>query len=56
MRVLILGSGVIGVSSAWYLARAGFEVAVVDRGAAPGQEASFANAGQVSPGYASPWA
>jgi D-amino-acid dehydrogenase len=56
MRVLVLGSGVIGVSSAWYLARAGFEVVVVDRGAAPGQETSFANAGQISPGYASPWA
>jgi D-amino-acid dehydrogenase len=56
MRVLVLGSGVIGVSSAGYLARAGFDVAVVDRGAAPGQETSFANAGQVSPGYASPWA
>ncbi|MEO7065721.1 MAG: D-amino acid dehydrogenase [Rhodanobacter sp.] len=56
MRVLILGSGVIGVSSAWYLARAGFEVTVVDRETAPALETSFANAGQISPGYASPWA
>jgi D-amino-acid dehydrogenase len=56
MRVLILGSGVIGTCSAWYLARAGFEVTVVDRQMAPGQETSFANAGQISPGYASPWA
>jgi D-amino-acid dehydrogenase len=56
MRVLILGSGVIGTCSAWYLARAGFEVTVVDRQPAPGQETSFANAGQISPGYASPWA
>lgn len=56
MRVLVLGSGVIGVCSAWYLAKAGFEVTVVDRQPAPGQEASFANAGQISPGYASPWA
>ena len=56
MRVLILGSGVIGVCSAWYLARAGFEVTVVDREAAPARETSFANAGQISPGYASPWA
>jgi len=56
MRVLILGSGVIGVCSAWYLARAGFEVTVVDREQAPAQETSFANAGQISPGYASPWA
>lgn len=56
MRVLILGSGVIGVCSAWYLARAGFEVTVLDRESAPSMEASFANAGQISPGYASPWA
>lgn len=56
MRVLVLGSGVIGVSSAWYLARAGFDVTVVDREAGPGRETSFANAGQISPGYASPWA
>lgn len=56
MRVLVLGSGVIGTCSAWYLARAGCEVTVVDRQPAPAQETSFANAGQVSPGYASPWA
>ncbi|HJP97966.1 MAG TPA: D-amino acid dehydrogenase [Rhodanobacteraceae bacterium] len=56
MRVLVLGSGVIGTSSAWYLARAGFEVTVVDREAGPALETSFANAGQISPGYAAPWA
>ncbi|TAN07370.1 MAG: D-amino acid dehydrogenase [Rhodanobacteraceae bacterium] len=56
MRVLVLGSGVIGVCSAWYLARAGCEVTVVDRAAGPAQETSFANAGQISPGYAAPWA
>lgn len=56
MRVLILGSGVIGTASAYYLARAGFEVVVVDRQPAVAMETSFANAGQVSPGYASPWA
>lgn len=56
MRVLVLGSGVIGVTSAWYLARAGFEVTVVDREVGPGLSTSFANAGQISPGYASPWA
>lgn len=56
MRVLILGSGVIGTTSAYYLARAGFEVVVVDRQPAAAMETSFANAGQVSPGYASPWA
>lgn len=56
MRVLVLGSGVIGTTSAYYLARAGFQVTVVDRQPAVGMETSFANAGQVSPGYASPWA
>lgn len=56
MRVLVLGSGVVGTASAYYLARAGFEVVVVDRQPAPALETSFANAGQVSPGYASPWA
>lgn len=56
MRVLVLGSGVIGTASAYYLARAGFEVVVVDRQDGPALETSFANAGQVSPGYASPWA
>lgn len=56
MRVLILGSGVVGVSSAYYLARHGFDVTVIDRQPSPGMETSFANAGQISPGYASPWA
>jgi len=56
MRILILGSGVIGVSSAYYLARAGHEVTVLDRQPGPALETSFANAGQISPGYAAPWA
>ena len=56
MKVLILGSGVIGVTSAYYLARAGHQVTVVDRQPAPAQETIFANAGEVSPGYSSPWA
>ncbi|MCQ4286753.1 D-amino acid dehydrogenase [Pseudomonas stutzeri] len=56
MRVLVMGGGVIGTTSAFYLARAGFEVVVVDRQPAVAMETSFANAGQVSPGYASPWA
>jgi len=56
MRVLVLGSGVVGVASAWYLARAGHEVTVLDRQPAAGMETSFANAGQVSPGYSAPWA
>ena len=56
MRVLVLGSGVVGVASAYYLARQGHEVTVVDRQPAAGMETSFANAGQVSPGYSAPWA
>ena len=56
MRVVILGSGVVGVTSAYYLARAGHEVTVIDREAGPALETSFANAGQISPGYASQWA
>ena len=56
MRVVILGSGVIGVTSAYYLARAGHEVTVLDRQPGPALDTSFANAGQISPGYASPWA
>jgi D-amino-acid dehydrogenase len=56
MRIVVLGSGVVGVTSAYYLARAGHEVTVIDREAGPALETSFANAGQISPGYASPWA
>lgn len=56
MKVLILGAGVIGTTSAWYLAKQGYEVTVLDRQPAPGLETSFANAGQVSPGYSTPWA
>jgi len=56
VKVLVLGSGVIGVASAYYLARSGHEVTVVDRQPKPALETSFANAGEVSPGYSSPWA
>ena len=56
MRVVILGSGVIGVTSAYYLAKAGHDVTVLERQPGPALETSFANAGQISPGYASPWA
>ncbi len=56
MRVLVLGGGVIGVTSAWYLAQAGHEVTLVDRQPGPALETSFANAGEISPGYSSPWA
>ena len=56
MKVLVLGAGVIGVTAAYELAGAGHEVVVVDRQAAPALETSFANAGEVSPGYSAPWA
>lgn len=56
MRILVLGAGVVGVTSAWYLARAGHDVTVIDRQPAAALETSFGNAGQISPGYASPWA
>ena len=56
MRVLVLGSGVIGVTSAYYLAKQGVEVTVIDRQAGAAQETSFGNAGQISPGYSTPWA
>lgn len=56
MKVLVLGGGVIGVTTAYYLARAGHEVELIERGGGTALETSFANAGQISPGYASPWA
>ena len=56
MKILILGSGVIGTTAAYYLARDGHEVTVLERQPAPALETSYANAGEVSPGYSSPWA
>ncbi|EJL27307.1 glycine/D-amino acid oxidase, deaminating [Caulobacter sp. AP07] len=56
MRVAVLGAGVVGVTTAYYLAKAGHEVTVIDRQPGPALETSFANAGEISPGYASPWA
>ena len=56
MRVIVLGSGVIGVASAYYLAQQGASVTVLDRQAGPAEETSFGNAGQISPGYSTPWA
>jgi len=56
MKVMVLGSGVVGLTSAWYLAQAGHQVTVIDRQAQSGEETSFANAGQISYGYSSPWA
>ncbi len=56
MKVAVLGSGVVGVTTAYYLASAGHEVVVLDRQPSSALETSFANAGEISPGYASPWA
>lgn len=56
MRVIVLGGGVIGVSCAYFLARAGHEVVVLERREGLALETSFANAGEVSPGYSAPWA
>jgi len=56
MRVVILGAGIIGVTTAYYLARQGVEVEVLDRQREPGMETSFANAGELSYGMTSPWA
>ena len=56
MKVVVLGAGIIGVTSAYQLAKAGHEVTVVDRQQGPALETSFANAGEVSFGYCSPWA
>ena len=56
MRVLVLGAGVVGTTSAWYLADSGHEVVVVDRQPVAGNETSFANGGQISVSHAEPWA
>ena len=56
MKVIVLGAGVVGTATAYYLARAGAEVTVLERQPGPAQETSHANAGQISPGYATPWA
>jgi glycine/D-amino acid oxidase-like deaminating enzyme len=56
MRVTVLGAGVVGVTSAWYLAADGHEVTVIERQPLPAQETSFANGGQISVSHAEPWA
>jgi len=56
MKVIVLGGGVIGTTTAYYLARNGAQVTLFDRQGGPARETSFANAGQVSPGYSTPWA
>jgi D-amino-acid dehydrogenase len=56
MRIAVLGAGVVGVTTAWYLAEAGHEVIVVERQAGVALETSFANGGQLSVSHAEPWA
>src|SRR5215813_4652708 len=56
MKITVLGAGVIGTTAAYYLARDGHEVTVIDRRSGPALETSYANAGEVSPGYSAPWA
>lgn len=56
MKIIVLGAGVVGISSAWYLAQAGHEVTVLDRQPAAARETSFANGGQISVSHAEPWA
>jgi len=56
MKVAVLGSGIIGVSTAWWLAQAGHDVVVIDRESGPGEETSRANGGQISVSYSEPWA
>jgi D-amino-acid dehydrogenase len=56
MKVVVLGSGVIGVCTAWWLRQAGHDVLVIDRAAGPALETSRANGGQVSVSHSAPWA
>ncbi len=56
MKVIVMGAGVIGVASAWYLAKAGHEVVVLERNAGAARETSFGNGGQISVSHAEPWA
>ena len=56
MRIIVLGSGLLGVSSAYYLSQQGHDVTVVDRQSTPAAETSFANGGQISVSHAEPWA
>lgn len=56
MKVVVLGAGVVGVTTAWWLTREGMSVTIIDRQPGPGLETSFANGGQISANHATPWA
>lgn len=56
MHCIVLGAGVVGVTTAWYLAQAGHQVTVIERQPQAGMETSFANGGQISVCHAEPWA
>ena len=56
MKIIVLGAGIIGISTAWHLVQRGHEVTVVDRQAEAALETSFANAAQISVSYCEPWA
>ena len=55
MKVIVMGAGIIGTASAWYLAKQGHEVTVIDRQPAAGLETSFANGAQISVSQSEPW-
>jgi D-amino-acid dehydrogenase len=56
LKILVLGAGVVGVTSAWYLVNDGHQVTVIDRQPEAALETSFANGGQISVSHAEPWA
>jgi len=56
LKVVVIGAGVVGTAAAWYLAKSGHDVSVIERQPGAGLETSFANGGQVSPCHAEPWA
>ena len=55
-HIAVLGAGVVGVTTAWYLRQAGYDVTVIERESASGMQTSFANGGQISVSHATPWA
>ena len=55
MRVVVVGAGILGVTSAWFLRQDGFDVLLVDKGASAGVGTSFANGSLIHPSYVQPW-